>query len=191
MRSTILGRAVAMLSVASLLTLGTNAAFAQGSQATAVAQDRFGGVMVRVGKPSDSFRVQKIGTRWVFVTPDGNPFWMLGVFGVGPTGSIDDLKESRGVQMVVGTKSWAWTDDWGEKANWGLVSFLDNAYDGKEAIRARGKDQWGFPVGGEEKGYGDFLTTAREANARLTRQLRDDVARQIGSGTPTPQPERR
>jgi hypothetical protein len=142
MRSTILRWAIATLSVASLLTLGTTAASAQGGQGTAVAQDRFGGVMVRV-------------------------------------------------QVVVGTKFWAWTDDWGENANWGLVSFLDNAYDGKEAIRAPGKDQWGFPVGVEERDYGDFLTAARQVNAGLARRLADDVARQIASGTPTPQPERR
>jgi len=101
------------------------------------------------------------------------------------------VTSSTGVKVVVGTKFWAYTDDWGEKANWGLVSFLDNAYDGKEAIQARGKDQWGLPVGGEERDYGDFITTARHANVELMRQLSDELARRTESGTPNRHSERR
>ena len=99
-----------------------------------------------------------------------------------------NITTPAGVKHVVGTKFWAWIDSWGEKSNWGLVSFLDNAYDGKEAVRARGEDQWGFPVGGEERDYGDFLTTVRQTNLELMRQLTDDLAR---SSTAPRRPERR
>ena len=37
-----------------------------------------------------------------------------------------------------------------ERANWGLVTPRDNAYDGKEAVEVRGKDRWGYCTGGED-----------------------------------------
>lgn len=64
----------------------------------------------------------------------------------------------------VGFTYWAFADSWGEKANWGLVTFLDNAYDGVEAVPAAGVDSWGFPTGGEERAYGAFLTRVQEVN---------------------------
>lgn len=72
-----------------------------------------------------------------------------------------------GSRNYVGDKWWAWSDSWGEKANWGLVTFLDNAYDGKEDIIAAGKDQWGYPTGGEKANYGDFMTAAKQANQTI------------------------
>ena len=38
-----------------------------------------------------------------------------------------------------------------EQKNWGLVSLMDNAYDGVEAGIAQGTDAWGYRTGGEEK----------------------------------------
>lgn len=78
---------------------------------------------------------------------------------------------SAGVRPVVGTKFWSWTDHWGEKRNWGLVSFLDNAYDGKEAVRDKGTDPWGFPTGGEERDYGDFISGVRQTHGTLMTEL--------------------
>jgi len=43
-------------------------------------RDRYGGVKERVSEPSGYFRTQKVGQRWMLVTPDGNPFWMAGVY---------------------------------------------------------------------------------------------------------------
>ncbi len=76
-----------------------------------------------------------------------------------------------GSSNVVGAKFWAWTDSWGEKTNWGLVSFLDNAYDGVEDVVAGSLDSWGYPTGGEAGNYGDFITPARAANAQIQQQL--------------------
>jgi len=54
-----------------------------------------------------------------------------------------------------------------EAFNCGLVTFHDNAYDGREAVFAKGTDQDGYPIGGEprpphigpdKKGFGDFIT---------------------------------
>ena len=58
---------------------------------------------------------------------------------------------------------WAWQDF--QNSNQGLVSIHDNAYDGKEAVRATGKDPWGYPTGGEATDYGDALSAVRRANA--------------------------
>jgi O-antigen ligase len=82
---------------------------------------------------------------------------------------------SSGIKPIVGLKWWAWEDSWGEKTNWGLTSFLDNAYDGKEAVRAPGKDRGGYQTGGEERNYGDFITEVSRANARLIDSLREEI----------------
>ncbi len=82
-----------------------------------------------------------------------------------------------GVKAVVGLKFWAWCDSWGEKTNWGLVSFSDNAYDGKEATVAGGTDRWGYRTGGEERSYGDFLSAVAQANETIQRQLAEQMAR--------------
>ncbi len=93
---------------------------------------------------------------------------------------LSRAKTRAGVCPVVGLKFWAFADSWGEKANWGLVSFLDNAYDGKEAVVARGRDDWGFPTGGEERNYGDFISAVRRTNLAILQSLRPDEAQSGG-----------
>ena len=46
--------------------------------------DPFGGVTALASprRASGGWRVEKIGKRWVFVTPAGNAFWMIGIWGV-------------------------------------------------------------------------------------------------------------
>ncbi|MHB8655924.1 MAG: hypothetical protein ACYDA9_18835 [Terriglobia bacterium] len=82
-----------------------------------------------------------------------------------------EAKTSAGIHQICGLKFWAYVDSWGEKQNWGLVSFSDNAYDGKEAVRSGGTDPWGFRVGGEERDYGDFISSVRRANLGLIHSL--------------------
>jgi hypothetical protein len=66
---------------------------------------------------------------------------------------------------------WWWLDMIGEQMNWGLVSLMDNAYDGIEAGMAPGIDAWGYPTGGEEKNYGDFIGPARAMNYSILERL--------------------
>ncbi len=68
--------------------------------------------------------------------------------------------------LVIGFRWWSLHDSWGEKANWGLATQLDNPYDGVSAVLARGVDPWRYATGGEEKNYGDFLSGVRETNLR-------------------------
>ena len=65
---------------------------------------------------------------------------------------------------IVGFRWWGYLDSWAQKENWGLVSLEDNPYDGVSAVVAPGADPWGYPTGGEEKNYGDFLDAVRTAN---------------------------
>ncbi len=75
------------------------------------------------------------------------------------------------VQPFVGIQWWEFHDNWAEKANWGLVTLSDNAYDGKEAVVAAGTDPWGYKTGGEEKDYGDFLGSVTQVNKSVYAQL--------------------
>ncbi len=87
------------------------------------------------------------------------------------------LKGIDRVHFALGVDWWAWVDTAGEGLNWGLVSYTgDNAYDGKEAVVAPGRDAWGHPIGGESRNYGDFLSDVINANSevwlKFKRQLR-------------------
>jgi hypothetical protein len=77
---------------------------------------------------------------------------------------VNGVAGPSGAKPFVGLLWWAWTDSFGERQNWGLVSLLDNAYDGREAVRRRGVDPWGAPTGGEERDYGDAISAMRAAN---------------------------
>lgn len=80
---------------------------------------------------------------------------------------------ATGVKPVTGGTYWAWPDSWGEKMNFGIVSFLDNAYDGQETTTYSGMDSWGYPTGCipgvacEERNYGAFLPIVQNANLNI------------------------
>jgi len=88
---------------------------------------------------------------------------------------VDSLFSSTssvtGSNPYVGTLWWWWLDMVGEQKNWGLVSLMDNAYDGVEATRTPGIDAWGYRTGGEEKNYGDFIRPARDMNFSIVEKL--------------------
>jgi hypothetical protein len=84
---------------------------------------------------------------------------------------------ATGSYPFVGFQWWEFADNWREKLNWGLVTLSDNAYDGKEAMIATGKDQWGFPVGGEERDYGDVISWVKKANFGVLIRLHDELSR--------------
>jgi len=88
------------------------------------------------------------------------------------------LQASEGMHFVVGAELWDYIDKWGDQVNSGLVSIRDNAYDGKETVvSAGGTDPWGYPAGGEQRNYGDFITGVREANFALLGRMKQDLAR--------------
>ncbi len=83
-----------------------------------------------------------------------------------------------GTLPLVGLDWWEYMDKAGEAANWGLVTARDNAYDGREDAVARGKDDKGFSIGGEERNYGDFLSAVVKANGEINRQLAEEALKQ-------------
>ena len=92
---------------------------------------------------------------------------------------VTDFYNARGKNgdyYVMGIDFWELLDNRREKTNWGLVSRKDNAYDGKEAVRAAGKDPWGYATGGEEQDYGDFLSSVKNTNFATQEWLARDLA---------------
>jgi len=87
------------------------------------------------------------------------------------------LQASDGMHPVVGIELWDYIDKWADQANSGLVTARDNAYDGKEDVVAGGTDPWGYPTGGEERDYGDFITGVRAANTAVLDRLKQDLGR--------------
>src|SRR5437870_1189755 len=61
------------------------------SHATAQTLDQYGGYanLPVPGGGSGTFRVAKLGDRWVWVTPAGNAFWLRGVYGMDRGGSYE------------------------------------------------------------------------------------------------------
>jgi hypothetical protein len=82
-----------------------------------------------------------------------------------------NARGSNGDYFSLGVDFWGWEDQGNEKANWGLVSPKDNAYDGIESRIDVAKDRWGYPTGGETVDYGDFLGAVRAANLGVYERL--------------------
>jgi len=92
--------------------------------------------------------------------------------------NIFNAQATDGSFPIMGVDFWGLTDDnAGEHTNWGLISNRDNAYDGKCAVRAPSKDQWGAPCGGETADYGDFLSAVTAANAAIVQQMTTEATK--------------
>ena len=85
-----------------------------------------------------------------------------------------DARTASGAHPFLGHLWWAWTDSVAEERDWGVVSLMDNAYDGYEAGKSPGIDAWGFRTGGEERNYGDFLSPMRAVNFSVDEQLANE-----------------
>jgi hypothetical protein len=78
---------------------------------------------------------------------------------------------TNGDYYVMGSSFWGLTDNTSEKANWGLFTLLDNAYDGQCAVVAQGTDQWGIACGGEATDYGNYLDSVTQGNSGVTQHF--------------------
>lgn len=85
-----------------------------------------------------------------------------------------NARTAAGTHPFVGQLWWAWSDSVPEERNWGVISLMDNAYDGYEAGKTAGTDAWGYPTGGEERNYGDFLGVARAVNFSVIERLANE-----------------
>jgi hypothetical protein len=78
-----------------------------------------------------------------------------------------NTRGSNGDFYVLGLNWWELVDSPGDGANWGLLSRLDNAYDGREAVAETVTDGDGIMRGGEAANFGDFLGLVTAANATI------------------------
>jgi uncharacterized membrane protein len=85
--------------------------------------------------------------------------------------TIFSAQGTNGDYFIMGTAFWGLTDNSSEGTNWGLITVMDNAYDGKCAVVAQGTDQYGAPCGGESTNYGDFLDSVTQSNSNTVQQL--------------------
>ena len=91
---------------------------------------------------------------------------------------VDELIAFRGDDDTfpcVGIDWWAYCDKvtGGESHNFGLVTTLDNPYDGVAARVQRGRDRWGNPIGGEARDYGDFISGVKATNDGVFSKMTD------------------
>jgi len=88
------------------------------------------------------------------------------------TGLLNAKDTATGTYHIVGYQWWDMFDMNNEKLNWGLLTPHDNPYDGKSAtIVGNGKDQWGYPTGGETNNYGDFIDDVTTGNSSVYQSI--------------------
>ncbi|NJK84968.1 MAG: hypothetical protein HC906_02325 [Bacteroidales bacterium] len=54
-------------------------------------RDKYGGSVSERYTATGYFRLEKTGKRWIFIDPDGHPFWSVGVNGVRPTSEFGSV----------------------------------------------------------------------------------------------------
>jgi len=87
---------------------------------------------------------------------------------------VREATSSAGSAPYVGLLWWQYADNWDEKLSWGLVTRLDNAYDGHEDVRQ--SVNCSAPLqnrgcGGEHHDYGDLISAVQQANLVQSQQL--------------------
>ncbi len=85
--------------------------------------------------------------------------------------TIFNAQGTNGDYYIMGIAFWGLTDNSSEGTNWGFITFMDNAYDGRCAVVGQGTDQYGYPCGGEAANYGDFLDTVTQSNSSILQQF--------------------
>ncbi len=92
------------------------------------------------------------------------------------SGLVNAKDTATGTYHIVGFQWWDMFDMNGEQLNWGLITPLDNPYDGRSATtkgikNSYGKDQWGYRTGGEKGNYGNFIDRVKSANDGVYQSL--------------------
>ncbi len=80
---------------------------------------------------------------------------------------VREAVTSAGSHPYVGLLWWQYADNLGERLNWGLVTRLDNAYDGHEDVTQNincSDPLQTLTCGGEKDNYGDLISAVQRAN---------------------------
>jgi hypothetical protein len=94
-------------------------------------------------------------------------------------GTLNSAYTSNGVNPFIAVNSFDYIDIPSEQTNWGLVTLLDNAYDGKEDVTGTvtcSAPLGAYTCGGESSTYGNYIGCVQQANLFGT----------ICSGVPAP-----
>jgi len=81
---------------------------------------------------------------------------------------LTTAKTSAGNFPYIGVYWWEYIDNFGEQLNWGIVTHLDNAYDGHEAVTGSvtcSAPLQAYTCGGEAADYGNLVAPVKAANA--------------------------
>jgi hypothetical protein len=84
------------------------------------------------------------------------------------TAQLETSHTTAGNYPYIGVYWWEYTDNFGEQLNWGIVTHLDNAYDGHEAVTGSvtcSAPLQAYTCGGESGNYGNLVTPVKAANA--------------------------
>jgi hypothetical protein len=74
---------------------------------------------------------------------------------------------ANGVNPFISLNHFDYLDIASEQTNWGLVTLLDNSYDGKEDVTGTvtcSPPLGAYTCGGESKTYGDYIDCVKQAN---------------------------
>jgi hypothetical protein len=80
--------------------LAANGAERGSTTCTEGAVRQFSEIPVRVGQATGHFRTMKVGNRWMWVAPNGNAFWMLGIYNVDISNRVDDLGSTYHARVI-------------------------------------------------------------------------------------------
>jgi hypothetical protein len=83
------------------------------------------------------------------------------------TEQLQTAHTTAGNFPYIGMSWWRYYDNWGEQSNWGVVTHLDNAYDGHEAVSAVvacSEPISKYKCGGERTNYKDLIGSVAKAN---------------------------
>jgi hypothetical protein len=84
------------------------------------------------------------------------------------TAQLETSHTTAGNYPYIGVYWWEYVDNFGEQLNWGIVTHLDNAYDGHEAVTGSvtcSVPLQAYTCGGEAADYGNLVTPVKAANA--------------------------
>jgi hypothetical protein len=85
--------------------------------------------------------------------------------------SLQSAQTSTGNFPYIGSIWWQYIDNYSEQLNWGIITHLDNAYDGHEAVISTVQctpPLSQYTCGGEAANYGDVITPIKGANILWT-----------------------
>ena len=152
--------------------------------------DQFGGILALPSPngATGNWRVEKFGNRWLFVTPEGNAFWSLGVFAVVPTGNAvskyGDRDLTWGPQQVRRLRSWGFNTILDHSNNWARPTASIDVWPGDHTQPEKMSQVW--LINATNESWRNISNFAPQASKELMNGV--DSTYYTGFRGPTPDP---